>query len=59
MTTVSVKGDNYDIKVSANIGEQDLVCAVSDFIENIYAIEKELIVEKDDEKYNVTEEETL
>lgn len=41
MTTVSVKGENYDIKVSANIGEQDLICAVSDFIENINTIEKQ------------------
>lgn len=41
MTTVSVKGENYDIKVSANVSEQDLVCAVSDFIENIHTIEKQ------------------
>ena len=41
MSTVAVKGENYDIKVSANIDEQDLVCAVSDFIENIHTIEQE------------------
>ena len=40
MTTVTVKGESYDIKVSANICEQDLVCAVSDFIENIHTIEQ-------------------